>query len=201
MHSTRETIRLLRYIEDRDNNPPTSLLLNNANAAFGLATIKYKEARYDEARGFMKIVIDAQTRQILGAAILGVGGDEAIHSILDVMYAKAPYTVIQRAMHAEIIGIRELQFLMRAANCERGVVKLSGIESSRNPDVIFQSLRELTVKLQTAFTPGARDNARFDEIAFHAIVSRRLVRFVEYAKRDQKLTQQITVQQPHSARA
>ncbi|KAA1011333.1 AAA family ATPase [Paraburkholderia panacisoli] len=33
VHSTRETIRRLRFIEDRDNNPPTSLLLNNANAA------------------------------------------------------------------------------------------------------------------------------------------------------------------------
>ncbi len=52
-----------------------------------------------ETQGFMKIIVDAQTREILGAAILGTGGDEAIHSILDVMYAKAPYTVIQRAMH------------------------------------------------------------------------------------------------------
>jgi pyruvate/2-oxoglutarate dehydrogenase complex dihydrolipoamide dehydrogenase (E3) component len=52
-----------------------------------------------ETQGFMKILVDAQTRQILGAAILGTGGDEAIHSILDVMYAKAPYTVIQRAVH------------------------------------------------------------------------------------------------------
>jgi pyruvate/2-oxoglutarate dehydrogenase complex dihydrolipoamide dehydrogenase (E3) component len=52
-----------------------------------------------ETQGFMKIVVDEQTREILGAAILGTGGDEAIHSILDVMYAKAPYTVIQRAMH------------------------------------------------------------------------------------------------------
>jgi pyruvate/2-oxoglutarate dehydrogenase complex dihydrolipoamide dehydrogenase (E3) component len=52
-----------------------------------------------ESQGFMKIVVDADTREILGAAILGVGGDEVIHSILDVMYAKAPYTVIQRAVH------------------------------------------------------------------------------------------------------
>jgi pyruvate/2-oxoglutarate dehydrogenase complex dihydrolipoamide dehydrogenase (E3) component len=52
-----------------------------------------------ETQGFMKIIVDAQTREILGAAILGTGGDEAIHSILDVMYAKAPYTVIQRAVH------------------------------------------------------------------------------------------------------
>lgn len=52
-----------------------------------------------ETQGFMKIVVDAETKRILGAAILGTGGDEVIHSILDVMYAKAPYTVIQRAMH------------------------------------------------------------------------------------------------------
>jgi pyruvate/2-oxoglutarate dehydrogenase complex dihydrolipoamide dehydrogenase (E3) component len=52
-----------------------------------------------ESQGFMKILVDADTREILGAAILGPGGDEAIHSILDVMYAKAPYTVIQRAVH------------------------------------------------------------------------------------------------------
>jgi pyruvate/2-oxoglutarate dehydrogenase complex dihydrolipoamide dehydrogenase (E3) component len=52
-----------------------------------------------ETNGFMKILVDADSKEILGAAILGTGGDEAIHSILDVMYAKAPYTVIQRAMH------------------------------------------------------------------------------------------------------
>jgi pyruvate/2-oxoglutarate dehydrogenase complex dihydrolipoamide dehydrogenase (E3) component len=52
-----------------------------------------------ETQGLMKIIVDEQTHEILGAAILGTGGDEAIHSILDVMYSKAPYTVIQRAMH------------------------------------------------------------------------------------------------------
>jgi len=52
-----------------------------------------------ETQGFMKIIVDAQTSEILGAAILGTDGDEAIHSILDVMYARAPYTVIQRAVH------------------------------------------------------------------------------------------------------
>ena len=52
-----------------------------------------------ETQGFMKILIDAETKRILGAAILGIGGDEIIHSLLDVMYADAPYTVIQRAMH------------------------------------------------------------------------------------------------------
>jgi pyruvate/2-oxoglutarate dehydrogenase complex dihydrolipoamide dehydrogenase (E3) component len=52
-----------------------------------------------ETQGFMKILVDADSKEIMGAAILGVGGDEAIHSILDIMYAKQPYTVIQRAMH------------------------------------------------------------------------------------------------------
>jgi pyruvate/2-oxoglutarate dehydrogenase complex dihydrolipoamide dehydrogenase (E3) component len=52
-----------------------------------------------EPQGFMKIMVDAETKLILGAAILGTSGDEVIPSILDVMYAKAPYTVIQRAMH------------------------------------------------------------------------------------------------------
>lgn len=52
-----------------------------------------------ETQGFMKILVDADTKEIMGATILGVGGDEIIHCILDVMYAKAPYTVIQRAVH------------------------------------------------------------------------------------------------------
>jgi len=52
-----------------------------------------------ETQGFMKILVDEETKRILGASILGTGGDEAIHCVLDVMYAKAPYTVIQRAVH------------------------------------------------------------------------------------------------------
>jgi len=52
-----------------------------------------------ETQGFMKVVVDAESKQILGAAILGTGGDEVVHVILDVMYARAPYTLIQRAMH------------------------------------------------------------------------------------------------------
>lgn len=47
----------------------------------------------------MKVVVDAETEQILGAAILGVGGDEVIHGILDVMSAKAHYTTLSRTMH------------------------------------------------------------------------------------------------------
>jgi pyruvate/2-oxoglutarate dehydrogenase complex dihydrolipoamide dehydrogenase (E3) component len=52
-----------------------------------------------ETQGFMKVVVDAETKQILGAAILGLNGDEAIHGMIDLMYAKAPYTVISRAVH------------------------------------------------------------------------------------------------------
>jgi len=52
-----------------------------------------------ETQGFMKILIDAESERILGASILGIGGDEIIHSLIDAMYADAPYTVIQRAMH------------------------------------------------------------------------------------------------------
>jgi pyruvate/2-oxoglutarate dehydrogenase complex dihydrolipoamide dehydrogenase (E3) component len=52
-----------------------------------------------ETQGFMKVVVDAETEEILGAAVLGVGGDEVIHSILDVMTAKLPYTAISRTMH------------------------------------------------------------------------------------------------------
>ena len=51
-----------------------------------------------ETQGFMKVLIDAESKKILGAALLGIGGDEIVHSILDVMYADAPYTTIQRAM-------------------------------------------------------------------------------------------------------
>ncbi len=52
-----------------------------------------------ETQGSMKILIAAETKKNLGATILGIGGDEIIHTVLDVMYADAPYTVIQRAMH------------------------------------------------------------------------------------------------------
>jgi pyruvate/2-oxoglutarate dehydrogenase complex dihydrolipoamide dehydrogenase (E3) component len=52
-----------------------------------------------ETQGFMKILVDAESQLILGAAILGTGGDEAIHGILDIMYAKAPYTTLRRAVH------------------------------------------------------------------------------------------------------
>ena len=52
-----------------------------------------------ETSGFMRALVDADTQQILGAVVFGVGGDKMVHSILDVMYARAPYTTISRAVH------------------------------------------------------------------------------------------------------
>jgi pyruvate/2-oxoglutarate dehydrogenase complex dihydrolipoamide dehydrogenase (E3) component len=52
-----------------------------------------------ETAGFMKVVVDAETRAILGASILGVGGDEAIHGILDTMAAGATGDALRRTMH------------------------------------------------------------------------------------------------------
>jgi len=52
----------------------------------------------DETQGFMKAVVDAQTQRILGAAILGTGGDEAIHGVIDIMNADVPYQVLQHAV-------------------------------------------------------------------------------------------------------
>jgi pyruvate/2-oxoglutarate dehydrogenase complex dihydrolipoamide dehydrogenase (E3) component len=47
----------------------------------------------------MKVVVDAQTKHILGAALLGIGGDEVVHALLDVMASGQPYTAISRTMH------------------------------------------------------------------------------------------------------
>ncbi|CAH2396642.1 FAD-containing oxidoreductase [Mesorhizobium ventifaucium] len=52
-----------------------------------------------ETQGFMKILADADTNEILGCSVLGPGGDEAIHCVLDLMYAKAPISTLARAMH------------------------------------------------------------------------------------------------------
>src|ERR1700761_1977205 len=52
-----------------------------------------------ETQGFMKVLVDAESKKILGAAILGTGGDEAIHCILSTMYAGAPYTTLSHAVH------------------------------------------------------------------------------------------------------
>jgi pyruvate/2-oxoglutarate dehydrogenase complex dihydrolipoamide dehydrogenase (E3) component len=52
-----------------------------------------------ETQGFMRALIDADTRRILGAVVFGAGGDEIVHSLLDMMYADAPYSVVARAVH------------------------------------------------------------------------------------------------------
>jgi pyruvate/2-oxoglutarate dehydrogenase complex dihydrolipoamide dehydrogenase (E3) component len=52
-----------------------------------------------ETQGFMKVLVDADSRELLGAALLGLNADEVVHSLLDMMYAKKPYTTIQRAVH------------------------------------------------------------------------------------------------------
>ncbi|MGH7120196.1 MAG: hypothetical protein ACREFP_14610 [Acetobacteraceae bacterium] len=52
-----------------------------------------------ETEGFMKVLVDAETKVILVASFLGSSGDEVIHCVLDVKYAKAPYAVLERAMH------------------------------------------------------------------------------------------------------
>jgi len=52
-----------------------------------------------ETQGFMKVIVDAETQRILGAAILGTGGDEAVHCIIDVMMAGAPYTTLRNSVH------------------------------------------------------------------------------------------------------
>ena len=52
-----------------------------------------------ETQGFMKVVVDADSKELLGTALLGLNGDEVVHSLLDVMYARKPYTTIQRAVH------------------------------------------------------------------------------------------------------
>jgi pyruvate/2-oxoglutarate dehydrogenase complex dihydrolipoamide dehydrogenase (E3) component len=52
-----------------------------------------------ETLGFMKVIVDGSNEQLLGAAILGVNGDEAIHCLLDIMYAKAPYRTVTHAVH------------------------------------------------------------------------------------------------------
>ena len=52
-----------------------------------------------ETDGFIKILVDGDSEEILGAAILGIGGDEVVHTLLTAIYAKLPYTVVARAVH------------------------------------------------------------------------------------------------------
>jgi pyruvate/2-oxoglutarate dehydrogenase complex dihydrolipoamide dehydrogenase (E3) component len=52
-----------------------------------------------ETLGFMKMLVDKASKQILGASFLGLSGDEIVHSILGLMYVNAPYTVLQKVVH------------------------------------------------------------------------------------------------------
>jgi pyruvate/2-oxoglutarate dehydrogenase complex dihydrolipoamide dehydrogenase (E3) component len=52
-----------------------------------------------ETQGFMKVLVDADSKELLGASLLGLNADEIVHSLLDIMYARRPYTTIQKAMH------------------------------------------------------------------------------------------------------
>ncbi len=52
-----------------------------------------------ETQGFMKVLVDAQSQRILGAALLGLNADEVIHTLLDTMAAQQPYTTLRRTMH------------------------------------------------------------------------------------------------------
>jgi pyruvate/2-oxoglutarate dehydrogenase complex dihydrolipoamide dehydrogenase (E3) component len=72
--------------------------INALSAKRLMATVGRARER-GETLGFMKVVVDAASKRILGAALLGVGGDEVVHAFLDVMAAGAPYTAISRAMH------------------------------------------------------------------------------------------------------
>jgi pyruvate/2-oxoglutarate dehydrogenase complex dihydrolipoamide dehydrogenase (E3) component len=70
-----------------------------ALAAKRLMTSVGRARERGETLGFMKVVVDAATKKVLGAAILGLGGDEVVHAFLDVMAAGAPYTAISRTVH------------------------------------------------------------------------------------------------------
>jgi pyruvate/2-oxoglutarate dehydrogenase complex dihydrolipoamide dehydrogenase (E3) component len=54
---------------------------------------------FGQTEGMMKVLVDAETKHILGATLYGLTADEVIHSFIDLMYAKAPYTVMQNAVH------------------------------------------------------------------------------------------------------
>jgi pyruvate/2-oxoglutarate dehydrogenase complex dihydrolipoamide dehydrogenase (E3) component len=82
-----------------------------------------------ETQGFMKVLVNAQTEAIFGAAMLRIEGDETVHSLLNVMAAGASYRVVQRAMHihptvSELIPtllgqLVPLAALTQTASCNR----------------------------------------------------------------------------------
>jgi pyruvate/2-oxoglutarate dehydrogenase complex dihydrolipoamide dehydrogenase (E3) component len=67
---------------------------------------------WSETQGFMKVLVGAESKRILGAAILGTRGDEVVQALLEVMYADAPYTVVADAMHIHPTVAEYLPVLM-----------------------------------------------------------------------------------------
>ena len=58
-----------------------------------------RATEFGQTEGFIKVLVDSETEQFLGASLLGLGSDEVIHSITSLMYAKAPYTVMKNAVY------------------------------------------------------------------------------------------------------
>jgi pyruvate/2-oxoglutarate dehydrogenase complex dihydrolipoamide dehydrogenase (E3) component len=58
-----------------------------------------RASEMSETDGFMRFLVDADSRRLLGAVVFGAGGDEIVHSVLDVMYADTPFTAISRGAH------------------------------------------------------------------------------------------------------
>ncbi|MBV8743576.1 MAG: FAD-dependent oxidoreductase, partial [Xanthobacteraceae bacterium] len=82
----------LSQAEARNTKRPTLV----ANWPMGRVS---RAVERSETEGFMRMLIDRDSKHIVGASLLGLNADEVIHTILDLMYAKAPYTTLQRAMH------------------------------------------------------------------------------------------------------
>jgi Pyridine nucleotide-disulphide oxidoreductase, dimerisation domain/Zn-finger in ubiquitin-hydrolases and other protein len=88
-----------------------------------------------ETKGFIKILVDRDSKQMLGASLLGLEGDEVTHCVLDVMYARAPYTMIQRAMHIHPTVSEFVPTMMDKSCCskDRAALSASKSKSERNP--------------------------------------------------------------------
>jgi len=85
-------VQVLRYQQDARATGRPLLVGSRAMSRVSRAIEK------GETKGLMKIVVDAETRKILGAAILGTGGDEAIHGVLDIMHAGVSYEMLQQTV-------------------------------------------------------------------------------------------------------
>src|SRR5712664_39712 len=94
--------------------------------------------------------------------------------------------IVERAVGGEIAGVGELPFLVPAADTRGRIVELARVEIRRDADVVPKAFADDTVNTRTQLPPGRRNDAGFNLVALHSVVSRRLVGFVENAKRDQE---------------